>query len=270
MPAPRMALQLYSVRHLLETAQERTLAQVRALGLHTVEVYDFVGRSDALSAALRGAGLTARTGHAGFLSPDTSSASARAARLEETFQAARALGLESVFDPFVAPDRWVDEKDVAATAGLLNQAAEAAAAHGLTVGYHNHSQEFVHAIKGISAFEFFAGLLDPRVKLEIDLYWAAVGGNDPVSLLERLGDRVEALHIKDGAVIDDPFFSGAPFDPADTGQVAPGQGQIPLDAALSTARHARWAVIEFDHYDGDVLDGIAAGVRYLHAKGIGR
>ncbi|MFD7769217.1 sugar phosphate isomerase/epimerase family protein [Streptomyces sp. NPDC059787] len=268
MPAPQMALQLYSVRHLLESDQQHTLAQISALGLHTVEVYDFVGRTDTLPAALREAGLTARTGHAGFLSPDPRSTSGQAARVDETFQAARALGLETVFDPFVAPDRWVHERDVAATADLLNQAAEAAAAYGLTVGYHNHSQEFVHKIKDVSAFEFFAGLLDPGVKLEIDLYWAAAGGNDPVSLLERLGDRVEALHIKDGAVIDDPFFSGAPFDPADTGQVAPGQGQIPLDAALSTVRHARWAVIEFDHYDGDILDGIDAAVRYLHAKGI--
>ncbi|WP_406150611.1 sugar phosphate isomerase/epimerase family protein [Streptomyces sp. NBC_01012] len=268
MPAPQMALQLYSVRHLLETDRQHTLAQISALGLRTVEVYDFVGSIDSLPAALREAGLTARTGHAGLLSPDASSADGQDAQWEETFQAARALGLESVFDPFVAPERWVAERDVAATADLLNRAAEAAAAHGLTVGYHNHSQEFVQRIKGVSAFEFFAGLLDPRVTLEIDLYWAAVGGNDPVSLLERLGSRVEALHIKDGAVIDDPFFSGLPFDPADTGQVAPGEGRIPLDAALRSARHARWAVIEFDHYDGDVLDGIAAAVRYLHAKGI--
>ena len=268
MPAPQMALQLYSVRHLLEANEKRTLAQIAALGLHTVEVYDFVSRAGTLPAALREAGLTARTGHAGFLSPDTSSASGQVVRLEETLHAALALGLETVFDPFVAPDRWVHESDVAATADRLNQAAEAAAAHGLAVGYHNHSQEFVHEIKGVSAFEHFAGLLDPRVKLEIDLYWAAAGGNDPVSLVERLGSRVEALHVKDGAVIDDPFFSGAPFDPADTGQVAPGQGQIPLDASLSAAHHARWAVIEFDHYDGDVLDGIEAAVRYLHTKGI--
>ncbi|MFG3158948.1 sugar phosphate isomerase/epimerase family protein [Streptomyces sp. NPDC048232] len=268
MPAPQMALQLYSARHLLESDQQHTLAQISALGLRTVEIYDFVSRPHALSAALGEAGLTARTGHARFLSDGTDAASGQARRLEETFQAARALGLETVFDPFVAPDRWVHAGDVAATADLLNQAAGAAAANGLTVGYHNHSQEFVHEVEGVSAFEFFAGLLDPRVKLEIDLYWAAAGGNDPVSLVERLGDRVEALHIKDGAVIDDPFFSGTPFDPADTGQVAPGQGQIPLDAALAAAHHARWAVIEFDHYDGDIFDGIAAAVRYLQEKGI--
>ncbi|MGR3875677.1 sugar phosphate isomerase/epimerase family protein [Streptomyces graminifolii] len=262
MPPPQTSLQLYSLRHLLEQDQEGALASVAELGLRTVEVFDFVRRPDALASALKRAGLSAATGHASFLTPDV------AAALDETFHAAQVLGLETVFDPFVAAARWTTKEAVAATAALLNDAADAAAPYGLAVGYHNHSQEFVHDIEGISAFEYFAGLLDPRVKLEIDLYWAAAGGKDPVALVERLGQRVEALHVKDGTIIDDPFTGGAPFDPATTGQVAPGQGQVPLDAALDAAHHARYAVIEFDHYDGDVLDGIGAGVRYLNAKGI--
>ncbi|MER6210884.1 sugar phosphate isomerase/epimerase family protein [Streptomyces sp. NPDC001073] len=266
MPALQMSLQLYSLRHLLEQDEETALANVAGLGLRTVEVFDFVRRADALAAALEHANLSARTGHARFLTPgpDTDAD----AVLEATCSAAQVLGLETVFDPFVAPARWTAKEDVAATAELLNAAAEAAAPYGLAVGYHNHSQEFVHDVEGTSAFEYFAGLLDPRVKLEIDLYWASAGGKDPVSLVERLGPQVEALHVKDGAIIDDPFTSGAPFDPATTRQVAPGQGQVPLDAALRAARHARYAVIEFDHYDGDVLEGIGAGVRYLNEKGI--
>ncbi|WP_089102499.1 sugar phosphate isomerase/epimerase family protein [Streptomyces hyaluromycini] len=264
MSTPQMSVQLYSVRHALQADQNATLGHLAALGLTNVEAFDFVHRADELADALARHGLSAPTAHAGFLSPDGASA----ASLDETFQAARRLGAEILFDPFVPAARWADEKEIARTAALLNDAAERAADHGLRVGYHNHSQEFVHTVAGVNAFDFFADRLNPEVVLEIDLFWASAGGNDVVALLNRLGSRVRALHVKDGPVIDDPFTSGAPFDPADTGQVAPGRGRIRLDDSLAAAPHAEYAVIEFDHYDGDIFEGVAAGVTYLNQKGI--
>ncbi|MBW8800119.1 MAG: sugar phosphate isomerase/epimerase [Streptomyces sp.] len=264
MSTPQLSVQLYSVRHALEADEDATLGRLTALGLRNVEAFGFVHRAGELADALDKHGLSARTGHAGFLSPDA----APPADLDETFRAARRLGVEILFDPFVPAERWADEQEIARTAALLNEAAERAADHGLRVGYHNHSQEFVHTVAGVNAFDRFAGLLHPEVALEIDLFWAAAGGNDVVALLNRLGSRVRALHVKDGPVIDDPFTSGAPFDPADTGQVAAGRGQIPLAAALEAAPHAEYAVIEFDHYDGDIFEGIATGVSYLNGKGI--
>ena len=38
----------------------------------------------------------------------------------------------------------------------------------------------------------------PGVVLEVDTYWAFAGGADVPALLRRLGDRVAALHVKDG------------------------------------------------------------------------
>ncbi|MEV8598710.1 sugar phosphate isomerase/epimerase [Streptomyces griseoviridis] len=267
MPTPQLSVQLYSTRHALELDEDGTLARLAALGLRNVEVYGFVHRAAELAEALGRHGLTARTGHANLLSPENGHG-APVPSLEETFAAAGVLGLQTVFDPFVPAARWADGTEIARTAALLNAAAERGAAHGLTVGYHNHSQEFVHTVDGVNAFDHFADRLDPSVALEIDLYWASAGGNDAVALLRRLGSRVRALHIKDGAIIDDPFTSGAPFDPADTRQVAAGRGQVPLDAALDAAPDAEFAILEFDHYDGDIFEGIEAGIAYLSGKGI--
>ncbi|MEU9448855.1 sugar phosphate isomerase/epimerase [Streptomyces sp. NPDC048277] len=264
MSTPQMSVQLYSVRKALEADEDAALGRLAALGLSNVEAFGFVHRADELADALGRHGLSARTGHAGFLSGDGASG----ATLDETFRAARRLGVEILFDPFVPASRWADEKEISRTATLLNEAAARAADHGLRVGYHNHSQEFVHTVGGVNAFDRFADQLNPEVALEIDLFWASAGGNDVVSLLNRLGSRVRALHVKDGPVIDDPFTSGAPFDPADTRQVAAGRGEVPLDASLDAARHAEYAIIEFDHYDGDIFEGIAAGVSYLNGKGI--
>ncbi|MFE3167531.1 sugar phosphate isomerase/epimerase family protein [Streptomyces sp. NPDC059224] len=269
MSTPRLSVQLYSVRHALEADEDATLGRLAALGLRNVEAFGFVQRAGELADALARHGLSAPTGHAGFLSPERATAEgAPAPTLDETFRAARRLGVEILFDPFVAADRWADETEIARTAGLLNEAAKRAADHGLRVGYHNHSQEFVHTVAGVNAFDRFADLLAPEVALEIDLFWASAGGYDVVSLLNRLGSRVRALHVKDGPVIEDPFTSGAPFDAADTRQVPAGRGEIPLDASLAAAPDAEYAIIEFDHYDGDIFEGVAAGVAYLNGKGI--
>ncbi|MYW63013.1 TIM barrel protein [Streptomyces sp. SID8379] len=266
MPTPRtpqLSVQLYSVRDALKADEDGTLARLAATGLRNVEVFDFVKRPKELADALARHGLGARTGHAGIAAPGQERDA-----LERTFAAARTLGLETVYEPMVPASRWADAEQIARTADLLAEAASVAADHGLRVGYHNHSQEFTPTIDGVSAYEWFAARLDDTVDLELDVYWASAGGNDVVALLERLGTRVTALHIKDGAVIDDPFTSGAPFDHALTRQVPAGQGEIPVDAALAAAPNAAYAIVEFDTYAGDIFEGIAGSVAHLNAKGI--
>ena len=126
-------------------------------------------------------------------------------------------------------ERWLDEDQVAATAARLNQAAERAADYGLRVGYHNHSQEFAASLGGRSAYEVFADQLRDDVALEVDLYWAATAKQDVPALLGRLGDRVKALHMKDGVIGADPFgLDAAPFDPTSLDQRPAGQGELPL------------------------------------------
>ena len=91
--------------------------------------------------------------------------------------------------------------------------------------------------------------------LEVDTYWATAGGADAPALLRRLGKRVHALHIKDGDLATDA-----------SGQVPAGQGRIPVADVLAAAPDAL-RVVEFDAYDGDIFDGIAASHAYLTGTG---
>ncbi len=68
----------------------------------------------------------------------------------------------------------------------------------MRVGYHNHWWEVERDFDGRHGLEVLADHLAPEVVLEVDTYWATVGGADVPALLGRLGDRVVALHIKDG------------------------------------------------------------------------
>ncbi|WP_375432600.1 sugar phosphate isomerase/epimerase family protein [uncultured Friedmanniella sp.] len=277
MTSPALSVQLYAVRDELTHDLDGTLSRLAAMGLRDVEAFDFVDRAPALADSLAQNGMRARTGHASLLSaglgfddPALAAGQAGPPSQDAVFAAARRLGVEIVIDPFVSPDRWLSEDDVLDTAARLNDAAKRAADHGLRVGYHNHSQEFVASFRGASAYEVFADQLHDDVVLEVDLYWAATGRQDVVALLGRLGDKVRALHLKDGVVGDDPFQPGAArMDPTTLDQRPAGQGDLPLLDYLAAAPSTEFGVIEFDYYaGGNIFDGIQASVEYFQAAGL--
>jgi len=254
MTKPSISIQLWTVRNELENDLDGTLARLSGIGFTRVEAFGFVDRADALAEAFARNGLSAPTGHASLTSDvENPFATLDAPSNEQVFAAAKKLGMTTVIEPFVAPDRWESLEQITKTATLLNAAAVTAAEHGITVGYHNHNQEFLNRVDGRFALEVFAELLAPEVILEVDLYWAAAGGADVAALVERLGTRVTALHVKDGAVPTD--------------QVPAGTGVVALTAALEAAASAQYAIVEFDAYQGDIWEGITAGFEFLVAQG---
>ena len=260
------SVQLFTVREALEADLDGTLAELARRGFTAVEPYDFVRRADALAAALTTAGLQAPSGHAFlaseyFVNPDGSDTTNSVPTNAQVFDAAETLGMTTVIDPYTHPNRWKTRAQIEETAARLNAAAELAAERGLRVGYHNHAHELEAVIDGQTGLELFAELLDPRVVLEVDLYWATRAGVDPVALLETLGDRVVAVHVKDGTLDAEAI---AAYPPAD--QVPAGQGVVPLAAALDAASALELAVVEYDAFGGDLFDGIEQSRVFLDER----
>jgi sugar phosphate isomerase/epimerase len=239
----KLSVQLYTVREAMSEDLPGTLQRIADIGFTQVEPYNFdaiVGLGDALKAA----GLTAPTTHAHFVGEDD-------ARLEELFAAAHDLGIATVIDPHVPVERWQTAESVAEIAVQLNAAAIIAAKHGVVVGYHNHGHELRSVIDGEPALELFARHLSPAVVLEVDTYWVAVGGQDPVAVLKRLGDRVVAIHVKDGPPSDDNLD-----------QVAVGSGGMPVKEIIAAAPDAL-RVVELDDSRADRFDAIADSYAFL-------
>lgn len=261
MSTPEISVQLYSIHPELAADLDGSLGRLAEIGLKTVEAFDFVRQVDALKESFAKYGLTSPTAHAiliegeGVATPDGLLSVPPA---DETFAAAKALGVEVVIDPYVAPDRWATLEDVQRNADRLNARAVEAKEYALRVGYHNHDHELTTKIDGRSVLEIFAELLDPSVLLEVDLYWATAGGADLVPLLQRLGDRVIAVHVKDG-----PMRPGISASNLPTDQQPAGQGDVPLAAVLNAGLNLPYAVIEFDHYEGDTFAGIAESYKFL-------
>nr|WP_201469750.1 sugar phosphate isomerase/epimerase [Microbacterium hydrocarbonoxydans] len=274
MALPEASVQLYTLAAEFSADMEGSLEKLAAIGLRNVEAFDFVRRPDEIRAALDAAGLASPTGHAPLLSDElwTPDGSIPTPAPEVVFEAAAKVGLKTVIDPFVAPERWFTIEGVTDIADRLNALAETAAGFGLEVGYHNHAQEFVEDFDGETAFERFVALTDDRVAIELDLYWALVGGQDVPALVSRLGDRLVAVHVKDGvAPARNPFAPGAAEFGSDAlDQRHAGTGDVPLAASLRAATGLEYAIIEYDNAPGDVFADIAASYSFLIEGGYAR
>ncbi len=268
MSHPELSLQLYSVREQLHQDLCGTLDRIAGLGFRNVESFDFINRASALRAAYDAAGVRSPSGHASFLSDqlEPGAAQVEVPAIGHVLDEAAILGVEILIDPFVSGTFWQQPDAVKRTAERLNNYVDIAAERGIRLGYHNHSHEFHHSFDGVTAFEFFAQHLDPRVVLEVDVFWAAIGRQDVVALLERLGDRVRLLHAKDGIIGDDPQLPNAGEVLLD--QRAAGEGELDMPAILAAAPQAEFAIVEFDSFDGDLFAEVGTSATYLRSIGV--
>ncbi|HCJ48977.1 MAG TPA: sugar phosphate isomerase [Microbacterium sp.] len=271
MALPLASVQLYSLAKEFSADMSGSLDKLAAIGLRNVEAFDFVSRPTEIRAALDASGLVSPTGHAPLLSDElwTPDGAIPTPAPEVVFEAAATIGIKTVIDPFVAPERWLTEDGVADIAERLNRAADKAAEFGLAVGYHNHAQEFVADFDGQSAYARFIELTDDRVEIELDLFWALTGGQDVPTLVKSLGSRLVAVHVKDGVVpTSNPWAPGAESFGSDTlDQRRAGTGDVPLAESLKANGEIRFAVIEYDKAPGDVFEDIAASYAFLRDGG---
>lgn len=237
-----LAVQLYTVRDLVTDDTEGTLRRLADIGYRAVEpTVGLLGDTVRFRGLLDELGLTACSLHAPVLGPDR----------DQIAAAARMIGAGTVIVPAVPPEDFADRAGVENVARRLSEAAAWAAGEGLRLGYHNHHWEITHRIDGRTALEVLAEQLPPDVVLEIDVYWAAAGGEDVPDLLGRLGSRVRYLHVKDGpATIEDPM-------------TAVGAGVVPIPAILDAAPPEAWHIVELDRCATDMITALADSYAYL-------
>jgi sugar phosphate isomerase/epimerase len=196
-PRDKISVQLYTLRDQLGIDLEDSLAELAEIGYQRVEHAGFVGRTAAqFRTALNNAGLRATSGHVGIPQPFD------AATWQRALEDANIVGNTYIVHPFFGQDANgpIRNPDTyRAFARDLNKAGALARKAGLDFGYHNHQAEFLRQ-NGTSktGYDILTGETDPRlVHLEVDLFWAFRGANDPVDLIQRLRGRIKQVHVKD-------------------------------------------------------------------------
>ncbi|MGH7910311.1 MAG: sugar phosphate isomerase/epimerase family protein [Candidatus Dormibacteraceae bacterium] len=240
-----LAVQLYTFRDTPAADRPVLLHALAAAGYGAVEPFGDPAEAPALRAELDEAGLLVCSLHG---HPERHG-------LERVAGAARALGTDTIVIPSLDREGWGDLGNVRRLAAQVNEWGRQAAAEGLRIAYHNHYFEMVD-LGGRSALEVFAGALDPGILLEVDTYWAMVGGQDVVALLRHLGDRVRYLHLKDGPADD----KAAPM-------TAVGSGAMPIAEVLAANPAVEWNVVELDSCATDVLVAARESAAWLREHG---
>jgi sugar phosphate isomerase/epimerase len=107
------------------------------------------------------------------------------------------LGGQTLVLPWLGED-YRSEARFARLIPEVNRLAAQARDAGLGFAYHNHDFEFLTRPGGRSLYDRLLADTDPAlVKFELDLYWAIHAGEDAGALIDRLGDRLYAFHVKD-------------------------------------------------------------------------
>jgi sugar phosphate isomerase/epimerase len=241
-----LGVQLYSVREDIDPADLlNTLERLAGMGFTHVEPYRILENTDGLRDALERSGLRATTAHAAITELD----------FDAVVSAAKSLGIHTIIVPWVEPGSIANRAGVEALAAAINRVACAAGRHGIRIGYHNHDFEFSRHIDGTSAWELLVSLLDDDVILELDTYWASVGGGDVFEILPRLSHRIRFLHVKnEPRDADDPPTLGVDI----TGRL----GEI-IELSRS---YVTMPVVEVVVDEGDVFPLLERNAAYFAEK----
>jgi sugar phosphate isomerase/epimerase len=242
------SVQLFALYDSVASDPFDVLTRIAALGYQGVEPFLTRSPEDTAAApsvdaallrrALDESGLAAPSCHVLFRPGDP---------LEKILDEQEMLGSRYLVVPVVLlPDAggfedFSDLDRIKRLADWFNAASEEAQSRGLQIGYHNHDYEFGSRFGGRSGFDVFFDAAEPEVFAEIDVYWAHVGGRDPVDLIRSLGERVPLLHVKDGdGQLDSPSCEL-------------GGGVVDLAGVMGVARSVSWYVVELEGLDEEAL-----------------
>jgi len=206
-----LGIQLYTVRDRVEQDFEGTLAKLASIGYREVELGGLDKPPKVVRAALDRHGLVAPSTHVNYASLGTS--------WPKVIEDSKVIGHTYIVNPWIddevraLPDGW---KRAAAT---FNHAGEISKKAGVQFAYHNHWIEFIPTSDGKLPYDILLAECDPDlVKMEMDLCWITVGGEDPLKYFARYPGRFPMVHVKDLkkvpnlATVRGGRFAGASMD----------------------------------------------------------
>lgn len=229
----RLAIQLYSLRSL-----ERSLPDLLALVADSpFEGVEFAGLDSGL-----GTGVVADQLAATGLEPVAAHVPIEDLEDDPTAVAEqyRDLDCDYLVVPWLEPAVFEERERLSTAIDRLRSVAGELEGTDTRLAYHNHDQEFTTLPAAgdrepTDAFEpFVAGLAEAGIGLELDVGWAVAADRDPIAILERHGDLIDLVHLKD-VDGDRPCALGA--------------GDVPLEATVEAAREAEVSWLVYEHDD---------------------
>ena len=245
----KLGLQLYSIKEAAEADFLGTLEKVAGMGYEGVQFAGFFGFSAReVKAKMDELGLQAAGAHIAIeeLQGD----------IDEVIAYHKTIGNHLLICPWLDEHMRTTAEDYAETAKIFNEVGEKLAKEGFAFGYHNHAFEF-ETFDGKSGFDILYDNTDDKfVKMELDCFWAANAGHNPVDIIKNNADRCVSLHIKDLKMVE-----GNPVS------TELGTGTIDIAALVKAGNdyEVDWLVVEQEDFTGDPVDSAAENAKALQS-----
>ncbi|MDR2514545.1 MAG: sugar phosphate isomerase/epimerase [Christensenellaceae bacterium] len=203
-------LQMYSVRDITKEDLPGALEKVAKLGYTLIEFAGFFGHSAQDVVTMLGKNNVKLSGTHTMITELLND-------YEGTLAFHKAIGNKN----YIIPSHDLSTKEKLDQFIVdVNRIQPKLAAEGIRLAYHNHAQEFRPNQDGIIVYPEL--ISRSKIHFEIDTFWAFVGEQDPVALMEQLKDRLVFIHIKDGS----KEGKGTPL----------GLGEAPVTAVYAKAK----------------------------------
>ncbi|KAA0130685.1 sugar phosphate isomerase/epimerase [Chryseobacterium sp. SN22] len=251
-----LGIQLYTVRDAISEDLEKTLERLAGLGFTQLEIYGYNGTffgktRNEFQMILKNTGLKVISSHhtTGILHKD------RGTLLnswEQSVEDLHFIGAEYMVCSYLFPEERTAE-NYRKLPELLNHSGEAAHKAGIQFAYHNHDFEFEKFDESDNIYDFILKHSSPElVKMELDLYWMAKAGIDPLVYFEKHPKRFPLWHVKD-------MKAGS----KDFAEI--GNGTIGFERIFKAREKAglQYWFLEQDSSDKDMFESIKISKKYI-------
>lgn len=187
---PVIGVQLYSFRNEMKTDLEGSLEKVKAMGFTYVETGAQNGKTVAeFKTLLDKNNLQVVSFFVDYNKLKTDFASVVAD--------AKTMNAKYVIVAWIPHQKDFTLANCELAIKDFNEAGEKLAKEGLRFAYHIHGYEFVPHGNGTLMDKLMAETKSQFVNIQMDVFWVAHPGQDPVAFLKKYGNRIHLMHMKD-------------------------------------------------------------------------
>jgi sugar phosphate isomerase/epimerase len=242
----KVGVQLYSVRKEMLDDAPGTLKMLAKIGFKELEsarsvkgnYYGLAPKEIRKIAA--DLGMNIRSGHVG-IDKDWLKSVDQAAEAGQTYLICSSM-----------PSKGQTIENYQKTADIFNKAAEDCKKRNLIFGYHNHEEEF-QKVDGQILYDILLERTDPKmVKMEMDLGWLILTGNDPFKYFEKYPDRFPLWHLKD-------------MDRTKKNSVEFGKGGVDIRELMKNREKSgmKYYFVEQEEYSVSAFESLTEDFNYL-------
>lgn len=220
-----IGLQIYTLRDEMGLGYDEVLKRIAEIGYKSIEMTYDPGHGEEVGKLLQKYSLKATGAHIGIDAIEND--------LDTVKGFMDNIGAKSIIIPWIGGELIDTEEKTVEMAEKFEAAAKKLAPMGYELGFHNHTLEFARKFNGKTIIDIFFENA-PSLKFEVDVGWAYAAGADVAAVLNKIGNRLAYIHVKDVDEKDTPTEIGS--------------GKVDMKSVIETAAKlgVEWGIVEQD------------------------